>query len=287
LPNITQEIDGLSFALGQAHDLAWLHTYGRVFCAFDQQDSGNICFGVADGARRWFIKYAGAPTVNYNGTPQEAILRLRQAAPVYQKLAHPNLIRLIAHGGQGAGYACVYDWADGECLHAHWDFDRHPKSTHPQSPSYRFRLLPLEQKLACLDAIYQFHLLVAAQGYVAIDFYDGSILYDFDAGRTTICDIDFYRPGPWLNGMGRMWGSSRFMSPEEFTLGATIDEITNVYTMGATVFELLGSNRERNIATWSAPMALFQVAQRAVSPDRARRQQSLAAFYREWQAALG
>jgi serine/threonine protein kinase, bacterial len=40
--------------------------------------------------------------------------------------------------------------------------------------------------------------------------------------------------------MGRLWGSSRFMSPEEFGLGAKIDERTNVFNMGAIAFGLLG-----------------------------------------------
>jgi serine/threonine-protein kinase len=47
-----------------------------------------------------------------------------------------------------------------------------------------------------------------------------------------------------------MWGSSRFMSPEEFELGATIDGSTNVFTMGAVSFELLGNNYNRSIEEW-------------------------------------
>lgn len=31
-----------------------------------------------------------------------------------------------------------------------------------------------------------------------------------------ICDIDFFRKSPAVNDMGRMWGSARFMSPEEY-----------------------------------------------------------------------
>lgn len=286
MPNIIQQLDGVCFALQEAHDFAWLHAYGSVFCAFDQQDSGNICFGVTDGAQRWFIKYAGASAVNCNRDPQEAILRLQRASPVYQELAHPVLVRPIEHGPRGAGYVCVYAWADGECLHAHWDFDRHPKYEHPQSPNYRFRHLPLEKKLACLDDIYQFHLLVAAKGYVAIDFYDGCIMYDFATGKTTICDIDFYQQQPCTNEMGRMWGSSRFMSPEEFELGAIIDEVTNVFTMGATAFELLGSNRNRSIQEWTAPESLYRVAARATNAARSLRYQSLTEFHGEWQQAV-
>jgi len=286
LANIIHEIDGVRFALGQAHDFAWLHGYGRVSSVFDQQDSGNICFGATDGAQRWFIKYAGAPTVNFKGDPQEAIQRLQRAIPIHQALAHPCLVQPIEHGERGAGYACVYAWAEGECLHAHWDFDRHPKYEHPQSPNVRFRQLPLEKKLACLDDIHQFHLLVAARGFVAIDFYDGCIMYDFATGKTTICDIDHYEKRPYKNRMGRMWGSSRFMSPEEFELGATIDEVTNVYTMGAAAFELLGDNQSRSAEAWVAPTALLRVAQRAVSPDRGMRQQSIQEFYDDWQLAL-
>jgi hypothetical protein len=43
--------------------------------------------------------------------------------------------------------------------------------------------------LNCLDVIFNIHEEVAKQNYVAIDFYDGSIMYDFDANTTTICDL--------------------------------------------------------------------------------------------------
>ncbi|MEG6589082.1 hypothetical protein [Paenibacillus barengoltzii] len=77
---------------------------------------------------------------------------------------------------------------------------------------------------------------MAERGYVAIDFYDGCVLYDFAAQKTILSNIDLYAKSPYINTMGRMWGSSRFMSPEEFTLGAVIDEVSNVYVMGATAF---------------------------------------------------
>jgi serine/threonine-protein kinase len=283
---VIQRVDGLCCQLKESHDLGWLRAYGQVFAVYDQQDSGNLCFGVTDGVERRFIKYAGARTVAYVGDPQEAVLRLRHAIPVYQELAHPVLVRLSEYGERGAGYAGVFEWAVGECLHAHWSFDRYPKYQHSRSPNVRFRQLPLADRLACLEAILSFHLVVATRGYVAIDFYDGSIMYDFVARRTTICDIDLYARRPYVNQTGRLWGSSRFMSPEEHEVGASIDEVTNVYTMGATAFELLGDNRDRSLAAWLAPEALWHVARRAVSTERHRRQQSIAALYDEWHSAL-
>lgn len=37
-----------------------------------------------------------------------------------------------------------------------------------------------------------------------------------------------------------------FDEPEEFTLGAVIDEVTNVYGMGATAFALFGGEKDRS-----------------------------------------
>ena len=107
--------------------------------------------------------------------------------------------------------------------------------------------LPVDAKLTVFRDILNFFEYIASQNYVAIDFYDESIMYDFENGKTTICDIDFFRKQPCSNDMGRMWGSSRFQAPEEFQLGAVIDEITNVYTVGATAFALFGEyNRTRD-----------------------------------------
>ncbi len=42
--------------------------------------------------------------------------------------------------------------------------------------------------------------------------------------KRKFCDIDLYSKKPYVNKMGRLWGSSRFMSPEEFELNAMIIE---------------------------------------------------------------
>lgn len=79
-------------------------------------------------------------------------------------------------------------------------------------------------------------------------------------------------------------GSSRFQSPEEYQLGSDIDEITNVYTLGATAFALFGEyNRTRD--KWQLSDKLFEIATRAVSDDRAHRQQTIRQFKAEWEAA--
>ncbi|MFR8674924.1 MAG: hypothetical protein ACLVEO_08740 [Lachnospiraceae bacterium] len=81
-------------------------------------------------------------------------------------------------------------------------------------------------------------------------------MYDFVNGKTTICDIDLFRKQPCVNDMGHMWGNSRFQSPEEHQLGADIDEITNVYTLGATAFALFGEYNPHGKSGSSATSSL-------------------------------
>ncbi|MEC0213686.1 serine/threonine protein kinase [Paenibacillus ehimensis] len=283
--SVTVSLDGISFQLKEPHPFDWLRELGRVFCVFDRQDSGNLSFGVQQGGRKKFVKYAGAPTVAFTGTPQEAVTRLKQALPLYEALHHPQLIRLEEHFEANNGYAAVFDWFDGECLHPHWSFPPPQKYTHPDSPFFRFRQLPVIDRLRSLDDIFSFHVHVEASGYVAIDFYDGSILYDFKKGLTKICDIDLYRRKPFINTMGRLWGSSRFMSPEEFELGADIDARTNVFNMGAIAFGLLGGERDRSYSKWEAGKKLYEAALQAVQPDRNERFASVAEFYAAWNSA--
>lgn len=242
---VVHEIDGVSFMLKEKHAFDWLTPLGTVFCVFDQQDSGNISFGlVQEDGQKQFVKYAGARTVQANdmADPEEAIRHLQSSVLIYEDLAHDSLIRLIDHFATDNGYACVFDWVEGECLHSHWSFPPPAKYEDPRSPYVQFRQLPVQRRIQAMERILDFHIEAERKGYVAVDFYDGSLIYDFAAEEIHICDIDLYRAGAFTNTMGRMWGSSRFMSPEEFELGASIDAVTNVFNMGAMAFALLGEN---------------------------------------------
>jgi aminoglycoside phosphotransferase (APT) family kinase protein len=268
-----QQIHNVSYKLKAPFDMSFIQQYGKVFKIYDGQDSGNICFGVRNGENRYFIKFAGAPTEQYPGMPEDAITRLKTTVPVYQDLAHPNLIKFIRAEEIGGGFAVIFEWTDGECMGRMYPLSRQ-----------KFLQMPYSTRLDVFDDILLFHAYVIDKGYVAIDFYDGSIMYDFTTKQTVLCDIDFYSKMPYTNNMGRMWGSSRFMSPEEFELGATIDEITNVYLMGATAFSLF-SDYDRRLDKWQLSEELYRVALKAVSNERNQRQQSIQQFMEEWNEA--
>jgi len=55
--------------------------------------------------------------------------------------------------------------------------------------------------------------------------------------------------------------------------------------MGAAAFALLGNGCNRNIENWKLDNKLFDVAKRAVSEDRDKRQQSIQQLIDEWNVA--
>ncbi|MDA2233998.1 serine/threonine protein kinase [Bacillus cereus] len=276
------QLNSVTFQLKEYHNFDWLIKLGTVFAVFDQQDSGNISFGVEKDGHKKFIKYAGAQTIAYEGTTGDAIKRLKNSVTIYEDLKHESLIKLIDHFPVQSGYVLIFDWFDGECLHSHWRFPPPEKYENPNSPFYKFRHLSTIERVHSLHSIFSFHTYVEKKNYVAIDFYDGSILYNFNTNETKICDIDLYSKKPYINKMGRLWGSSRFMSPEEFELNAIIDERTNVFNMGAMAFSLLGDEKDRSFIKWEASKELYAVAYRAVNDNRAERYASVTEFYEAW-----
>ena len=271
---IRQETDGVLYRLSEPFDFGFLRRYGRVFKVFDDQDSGNICFGLERDGARYFLKFAGAHTARYDGDPVQAVAALQAAAPIYRALAHENLIRLLEAGEMGGGYGMLFEWTDAICM----------GQMYPEQHK-AFMALPVGQKLQVFSDVVRFHIHAAARGYVAVDFYDGTVMYDVQNRRTVLCDIDFYRKAPTKNDMGRMWGSTRFMAPEEFERGAPLDEITNVYALGALAFALF-ADCSRTREAWELSEPLYRVAERATCDERSARYPSLCALLADWENAL-
>jgi serine/threonine protein kinase len=246
----------------------YLSSVGTVFAEFGDstQDSGNVSYGVRIDAERYFVKTAGRPEDPRPFLKHEARMALlRNAARLSVSCRHPTLPRLYRVIESPFGPLLVYQWLDGELLRA-------PRAQRddPESAFQRFRSLPAATIQAGLDAIFDLHHELAGAGWIAVDFYDGCLIYDFNSGHLGIVDLDTYSEGPFRNEMGRMFGSTRFMAPEEFELGALIDEQTNVYVMGRTALVFL-SDGTLNPGAFRGTRALFEVVAKACEPERSRR----------------
>lgn len=102
-----------------------------------------------------------------------------------------------------------------------------------------FCALPVDEIITALDSIYDAHLTIAAKDFIAEDFYEGSMIYDFKQKKMYLCDFDFYHPRPFINERGQLFGSRLFMAPEEFQKYEQIDETTNVFMLGRTALYCL------------------------------------------------
>lgn len=294
---IINSLDKINFRLKESHDFSWLTKYGTAFSVFDETGSGCIGIGMQNKDRKVFCKIAGVDTVFAEISPQESVTALKNAVKIYDDLRHPNLIKLIEHYSYKQFYVAVFEWASGECLFDHWNFEKYSENPLLKSPKERFFNLPIEKKLKTADVLFSFLQSTADKGYVAVDFYDGSIIYDFETDKTAICDIDLFLKRPVMNTMGEeWWGTKRLKAPEEYISGADIDEQTNIFTLGAMLFDFFGYFSDKDIENrrnenrflpcsidkFQLNASKYMTLLNAVEPDRSKRYKTISQFWHSW-----
>ncbi|MFI9027713.1 serine/threonine protein kinase [Streptomyces sp. NPDC053560] len=246
---------------------------GEVFAAGPVHDSGCRTYGVRlpDG-ERWCVKEAVTDAAEES---------LDRGWAFHRAVRHPVIVPQVHRLRVGARSAVVLPWRDGESL-----YHRVPAAGPGQRPGgalARFRALPVARVLAALDAILDAHLAVEQAGYVAVDFYDGAVLYDFATHTPHLVDLDEYRRGPFAVQADRLPGSRRFMAPEESVRGAVIDIRTTVFTLGRTARLLLDAGDEER--AWRGTPRQRAVITRATCADPPHRHSGVQQFVEEWRAA--
>ena len=150
----------------------------------------------------------------------------------------------------------------------------------------RFLRLPAPAIVTAIDRLIDVHVAVAAAGFVAVDLYDGCVLYDFDARELRLVDLDHYRPGPYVLDVDRQLGSQTYLAPEECRRGATIDERTMVHVLGRMALVYLGCSRRGAAARrdFRGSEERFAVASRACAPDPEDRYPTVAELLDRWRS---
>lgn len=250
---------------------AHLKEISKITYRFPVHDSRCQSFGVKVNSERWFVKYSNRP---------QAITWLKQAVRFHAAVQHKALPQLHNAFTTSEGFALVYDWVDGESLRPERELN--PGEMYPRD---RFCALPASEIVAALNVIYDVHIVIEKRGFIAEDFYDGCIIYNFEKKRIHLYDFDHYHPAPFINDRGRLYGSLRFMAPEEFQKGERIDERTNVFMLGRTAFVLLANSSDSR-DDWKGNEAMWEVAKKATNTDRRLRHQSVQEFVSAWHAAI-
>ena len=252
----------------------YLASCGDVFATITGHDSRNTSYGVAIAGERWFVKRAAAGDT-------DAVRELESAIRFHAVVRHVAIVPLVGVVHAVDGLAIVHPWRAGEVLNDPLAPGARPP-TDPESAFARFRALPAPELLAAIETIFEAHVAVTRAGFVAVDFYDGAVMYDFAARAIHLVDLDSYRP-PYTLDRERQFGSSRFMAPEEWQRGATIDERTTVYTLGRAAFVFLGGERgDPSAECWRADARRHAVAGRATAALPVERFATVAELHRAW-----
>jgi serine/threonine protein kinase, bacterial len=266
---------------------AYVARHGRVERQFSHltQSSGNVSWIVQAPEGRLFVKTAGTGALPPPGasTPyfdhSGRVRLLRNAVDLARSCDHPALPALLNVIETPDGPMLVYRAAPGELIGVPGELRADPASAYQ-----RFAHLSGAAQLPVFDTLIDLHRVLAGLGWVAGDLYDGCLIVDFDTLTLHVVDLDTYRRGPSRNDMGRMFGSSRFMAPEEFEFGALLDQRTTVFTLGRLVRHFttrLTEDAER----FDGPAGLAAVIAQAVEPAPEDRFPTVAAFASAWQSA--
>jgi serine/threonine-protein kinase len=232
-----------------------------AFSVFDQQDSGCFSYGIDFAGHRWFVKTA---------TTAEASTSLENAIRVHDVCHHPSVVSPV-RVFRSPRLTLVYPWRNGVVLnHA-------TIAGSDRSALQRLRQLPVGVIERSIGVVLDAHVEVVRSGLVAVDFYDGCLIYDFDRDEMWLIDLDEYRPGPFVVDVDRLPGSTSYMAPEEFVRGAVIDERTTVFNLGRIVEHLLTSDHG-----WRGTDQQRLIVDAATDPNRARRYDTVAALLDRW-----
>ncbi len=264
----------------------FVESCGAIIDTFDRtQDSGNVSWIVATETGEYFAKSAGttAPPAPGRSVPYfdhaGRVRLLRNAVDVAVSCDHRALARLRNVVETSDGPVLVYDRAPGELIGT-----PRLRRADPTSPYRRFAALPAARHVAIVGELFDAHVSLAAAGWIACDLYDGCLIVDFSADRLTLIDLDTYARGPFVNEMGRMFGSDRYMAPEEHVLGATIDQRTTVFTLGRLALHL-GTATTDDPAKYIGGPRRAAVLVRATSPEPSERYADVATLAAAYAAA--
>lgn len=289
------KINNIEFKLKEFQDFTWLNKYGNAFFVIDETGSGCISFGIENSSGKYFYKIAGAKTVGAEVSEVESINLLREAVENYKIIKHENLIKYVESFDYDNFFVVVYEYVEGECLFDHWNFDKYNKNKSIITPIMKYKSLPIEERLDVVEKLFSFFETFIDLGYIAVDFYDSSIIYDFDKNRVIFCDIDLFKKGIIYNLQGvDYYGTKRLKAPEENELNSIIDEKTNEFTLGAIIFDMFsncqnieerykkGTFIPNNLEDFELSSKFYEILLKATNYSKEERYDTIKNFHREW-----
>jgi serine/threonine protein kinase/WD40 repeat protein len=236
---------------------------------------------------------------NSTGLTPSAVARFRREAETAARLHHTNIVPIYATGEEGGTHYYAMELVAGPSLDRVLGQLRHDSTADPltlltsrddaagaaatavsnREPTDRGS--PAEDRSSALGSDSRYFETVARliaevadalhyahqNGVVHRDIKPANLLLSAD-GRLRVSDFGLARllEQPGMTASGDFVGTPAYMSPEQFAAGRGVDRRTDVYSLGATLYELLtlqppfpGENRAEILA---------QVLQKEPTPAR-------------------
>jgi len=253
--------------------LATLNEIGWARAVSGQPSSGAISYRVTLDDQDWFLK---------TGPTDASARALRRVVDLHARVVHPAIVPVLNSFHTAGVPVTVGPWRDGHVL-LRSTTRRHPQSPRIDESLPRFRALPLATVHAALDTILDAHLALDAAGYVAVDPYDGCLLYDFATARMHLVDLDDYQPPFVPIPASRSGGPNAFAAATQTRWDSRNTRADTVYLLGRTLRLLMDAGSGER--AWRGTLAQLAVVERATSVRPAARHPHVAALTEAWRAA--
>ena len=195
-----------------------------------EKELGRGGFGAVYQARR---KNDGARVaikvmLSQTDATEDAVQRFKREMEVNRQLDHPNIVRFIESGAHKGAFYFLMELCDGGSL-----MDLYNKNRGPLTPE---QLMP--HALKALEGLAFAH----SKGFVHRDIKPGNILIHKGIARVADFGMSKSFQMAGLSGMsmtGKTAGTPVFMPPEQIINFKYVKPVSDVFSMGATMYFLL------------------------------------------------
>jgi serine/threonine-protein kinase len=161
----------------------------------------------------------------HHGVDEASVERFRREARAVASVSHPNVVTVIDRGEQDGRQFIVFEYVEGENL---------KRLVEREGP------LPVEQALELVLQIARGLSFAHREGLVHRDVKPQNVLLDGN-GTAKVTDFGIARSLDVHHGMtqtGTVLGTSDYIAPEQ-AQGQSVDEQSDVYSLGVVLYELL------------------------------------------------
>ena len=247
--------DLFALVFGGAHDPGLLKIPGFAI----EKELGRGGFGAVYQARREKdgTRVAIKVMLSQTDATEDAVQRFKREMEVNRQLDHPNIVRFIESGSHQGAFYFVMELCDGGSL-----MDLFNKNRGPLTPE---QLMP--HALKALEGLAFAH----TKGYVHRDLKPCNILIHKSVARVSDFGMSKSFQMAGLSGMsmtGKTAGTPVFMPPEQIVNFKYVKPVSDVFSMGATMYFLLTGEFPFDFPSKRDPMDV--ILNDAVVPIRTR-----------------